>query len=103
MELLVGLFAGVLITAAVAVAVLRDRRPPQQRWLESVTRRRLLVQTRDGQTIDGQLVRNDADGIVLQPAKLDSLDRPLAGEVWIPHNRIAWVQQPGAPAGGEPR
>lgn len=63
-------------------------------WLDAVTRRRLLVQTTDGQTIDGPLVRVDADGIVVGPARHADSGQSLAGEVWIPRAKVAWVQNP---------
>lgn len=78
----------------------RDDPPPAEEahgsWLDGVTRRRVLVHTRDGQTIDGQLARVDRDGVVLAPATLADGPHDLAGEVFVPQERIAWLQQPEA-------
>lgn len=67
-------------------------------WLDEVVRRRVLVHTRDGQTIDGQLIRVDRDGVVLGPAVLADGPHDLDGEVYVARERVAWVQHP---AGGE--
>jgi hypothetical protein len=64
-------------------------------WLHEAARHRLLVHTRDGQTLDGQLARVDADGLVLDPVTLADGDHRLAGSVWVPRERVAFVQHPG--------
>lgn len=66
----------------------------QADWLETVTRRRVLVHTRDGQTLDGQLARVDRDGLVLAPASLADGPHDLDGDVFVPRDRVAWMQQP---------
>lgn len=100
--LLTALTAGVLAAGIVAVMAclagpsLGWTRPRSASWLDEAMRTRLLVNTRDGQTIDGSLVRVDADGIILAPATYET--SALAGSVWIPREHIAWVQQPPAPS-----
>lgn len=86
----------VLMPPAVAAAVglgwwLAVRR---DRWLDTVTRRRVLVHTRDGQTLDGQLARVDRDGLVLAPATWADGPHDLEGDTWVPRERVAWMQQP---------
>jgi hypothetical protein len=89
-------FAAVPVVFATAwAATYRPwRRTPPPTWLDDAMRTRLLVQTRDGQTLDGSLVRVDADGIVLHPATYGT--EKLAGEVWVARERVAWVQRPDA-------
>jgi hypothetical protein len=94
--LAVGLLA---VAAAIGVDVGRRREraaaPAEpEAWLDAVTRRRLLVQTTDGQTIEGSLARVDADGIILAPARHSDSGQDLAGEVWVPRDRVSWIQGP---------
>jgi hypothetical protein len=87
--------AALAVGLLVGVVLVWDHRPASaSSWLQGVVRRRLLVHTRDGQTIDGQLVRVDADGLVLGPAQWEGVD--VGGEVWVPRERVAWCQQPPA-------
>lgn len=85
----------VLVAAGLTVAGLLawDHRPRDPgSWLATVTRRRLLVHTVDRTTFDGQLVRVDTDGLVLQPAQWEG--QQLGGEVWVPRERVGWCQEP---------
>lgn len=68
----------------------RGRRPT---WLERATRRRVMVQTTTGQTLDGHLAEADRHGLVLQPVKLEG-GPPMAGQAYVPRERVAWIQQP---------
>ena len=64
-------------------------------WLERVTLRRIHVHTRDDQTIEGTLTVVAADGLVLTAAILHQSDNPsipMAGDVFVPSGRIAFVQ-----------
>jgi hypothetical protein len=63
-------------------------------WLQEATRSRILVNTIDGQTIEGSLVRCDADGIVVDAVRHADARQDLAGIAFIPRERISWVQQP---------
>lgn len=80
-------------TTAAMVTGWRPRRSPT--WLEDATRARIMVNTTDGHTIEGSLVRADAGGIVLSPARYTDAQQDLAGNVWIPRERVGWIQQPG--------
>lgn len=93
MEIIVGVVATVALVAA-AIAVERHRHCSREPagWLGEAVRRRLLIHTVDGQTIDGQLARVDADGLVLAPAMWEGYE--LGGQVWVPRERVAWAQQP---------
>lgn len=67
-----------------------SRRPAG--WLDDAMGRRLLVQTREGQTIEGVLTRVDVDGVEVSSPRVDGTD--LSGAAWVPRERIAWVQRP---------
>jgi hypothetical protein len=63
-------------------------------WLLRRRRRSVTVHTRDEQTIEGILAMSAPDGIVLRAARyLDTTSTiPLAGEVFIPRDRVAFIQ-----------
>lgn len=52
------------------------------------------VHTTDDQTIEGTLVADGTDGLVLTAATLHDADGPvpMAGEVFIPRGRVSFVQ-----------
>ena len=65
------------------------------RWLDRVSARKVLVHLKTDQTIDGLLVWNLADGVVLRAASMVSAgggSTPMAGEVFIPHENVLLVQ-----------
>jgi hypothetical protein len=74
-------------------------------WLQSVTLRRLHVHMLNEQTIEGTLATNAEDGLVLKAAVLHQAQQPsipMAGDVFIPRERIAFIQDVPAPTtGGE--
>lgn len=89
--------AAVVVVATVAAAAwwLTSGR---SRWLARAMRRRLLVHLTPeagGHTIDGRLARVDADGVVLAPASLSDTGVELGGDVYVPRERISFVQAPG--------
>lgn len=91
--------AGIVTGAGIVAGLLwwisrHERRLQEPRWLHEVTRRRLLVHTRDGQTLDGQLARVDVDGLILEPVTLADGGVSLDGRAWVPRERIAWIQEP---------
>lgn len=65
------------------------------KWLESVLRKRIIVHTRDNQSVDGSLVSTMDDGFVLRAARLLNQGAPattMAGEVFIPRENVAFAQ-----------
>ena len=70
----------------------------RKNWLDRVTTRKILVHQRNDQSIEGLLILNLHDGIVLRSAvmlqeKGDPI--PMAGEVYIPREQVALVQLDG--------
>lgn len=67
----------------------------RSRWLKSVTAHKVLVHQTNDASIEGLLVRDWADGITLRSAsalKSGADATPLAGEVFIPHEKVALIQ-----------
>lgn len=90
-ELTVAVVLAAAAAAGVTAIALGAHRPG---WIREATRTRLLVHTRDGQTLDGQLVREDRDGLVLDPVMLADGGISVSGRVFVPRERVAWIQQP---------
>lgn len=66
-------------------------------WLATATRRRIIVHTKTDQTFDAILEAELGDGLLLRAASLvEGPDRsvPLAGEVRIHRDNVAFVQFP---------
>ena len=64
-------------------------------WINGVLKQRLIVHTKSDQSLDGHLVAVMKDGIVLRASKLlnpAGNPTPMAGEVWIPRENVAFVQ-----------
>lgn len=98
---LLAILIALIIALFVTGSAYLDRRREEggRTWLEEATRTRVLVNTIDGQTIEGSLVRADADGIVVDAARHADAQQTIAGVAFIPRERVSWVQQPG---GGTP-
>jgi hypothetical protein len=67
-------------------------------WLESVMTKRLIVHTTKDTTIEGSLVAQYDDGIVLRAAALlgsGTAPLPMAGEVFIPREQVFFCQLDG--------
>ncbi len=82
-------FAG--LGAAALVVLMLERLS----WLRRHTRRRVLVQTSDGSSIEGVLAGVGADGLVLTSARIVSEAAPgthLIGETFVPHSRLRLLQ-----------
>lgn len=77
---------------ALLAAMLVSRRGRPSGWLEERVATRLLVHTRDGDTVDGVVTRVHRDGLELESVRWE--DRQLGGTAWVPRERIRWVQQP---------
>lgn len=64
-------------------------------WLEAVMTKRIIVHLRDDSTIDGSLMANTSDGIILRAAQLLTAGNSpvaMAGEVFIPRENVAFAQ-----------
>ncbi len=64
-------------------------------WLDSKHLHRLIVHTTDDKSVEGCVLRVARDGVVLIQSKFLDGDGqvPLAGEFFIPRDRIAFVQE----------
>lgn len=67
-----------------------------KRWVRKAVGRRILVHTKDEQTVEGILVLQGRDGLLLNVAKLYSSDGevPMAGDVFVPRENVALIQAP---------
>lgn len=68
---------------------------PAPTWLESVLKKRIIVHTRQDQSIEGTLMEQTADGIIMRASSLlgsDGKRTPMAGEVFIPRENVAFAQ-----------
>jgi hypothetical protein len=69
------------------------------RWVREHYLRRVLVHTTDGATFDGLLQSSERAAVVLVQATYTSSATeqsvPLAGETYVPRERIAFMQRPG--------
>lgn len=69
------------------------------RWVREHYLVRVLVHTTEGDTFDGLLQASEREAIILVNATFhDSGSEqvvPLAGETYVPRNRIAFMQKPG--------
>lgn len=75
-------------------AVRRSQAEPSE-WLARVTTKSVIVHQKGDTSIEGLLMLNLADGIVLRSASLlksGAPSTPLAGEVFIPRTEIALIQ-----------
>lgn len=63
-------------------------------WLSRRTKRRVVVQTKDGNSIDGLLWKTARDGIVLFDARYvgDSSPVPLDGLTYVPKANVSFLQ-----------
>lgn len=68
------------------------------RWVREHYLRRVLVHTNDGSTFDGLLQASERAAVILVNASYLSAETeqpvPLAGETYIPRERIAFMQRP---------
>lgn len=68
---------------------------PAPTWLESVLKKRIIVHTQQDQSIEGTLMEQTADGIILRASKLldaDGKATTIAGETFIPRENVAFAQ-----------
>lgn len=77
---------------------MRRREGPQISWVDEVTFDRVLVFTRDDDTVAGVITDVFCDGIQLEDAQLLRANEnpvPFAGQVFISRSNIRFVQRPG--------
>lgn len=80
------------------IAEIRKAQSEPSEWLERVTTKKIIVHQKNNASIEGLLVLNLRDGIVLRSASLlnsGAASTPMAGEVFIPREQIALVQLDG--------
>jgi hypothetical protein len=68
------------------------------KWLRQKMGRRVLVTTIRDTTVEGVLVRDYADGVVLLGAELHQAHgdpQQLAGEFFVPRAEVAFIQHEG--------
>lgn len=90
---LLALLAGVLTVAAVAGVWAYERLLCWNR----LTRRRVIVNLRDGQALEGLLLARRGPLLVLRDATLHTEGRavPVDGEAVVERDRVAWMQLHG--------
>ena len=67
----------------------------RQSWLDQVMRKRIIVHTRDDQSIDGTLWEQTSDGVILRAAQLlnpSGSPTVMPGEVWVPRENVLFAQ-----------
>lgn len=70
----------------------RDAAPT---WLDRVMRKKIVLHTLNDQSIEGVLMEQTADGIIMRASSLlgsDGKRTPMAGEVFIPRENVAFAQ-----------
>lgn len=94
----------VLLVVAIAAAAWTSRaRPvdgelqeletgPPDGWLAGRLHRRVIVHTADERSIEGLLVGEWPDGLVLRAATYLETGAELAGEVWVPRRQVLFAQ-----------
>lgn len=68
---------------------------PKPTWLDRVMRKRIIVHTRQDQSIEGTLMEQTEDGLILRAAKLllpDGKATSMAGECFVPRENVAFAQ-----------
>jgi hypothetical protein len=70
----------------------------QRNWLRTRTAERVLVHTVDDKSIKGYLEVVARDGLLLRAAVLllEETEHPLDGELWLPRERVQFVQLGGS-------
>ncbi len=67
----------------------------KREWLDQVMTRNITLHLKTDQTIEGLLVANYTDGVVLRSASLlnsGAPATPMAGEVYIPRSNVLMAQ-----------
>lgn len=66
-----------------------------RQWFTDVLRKRVVVHTKNDQSIEGVLMEHMRDGIILRASKLlgpEGKQTPMAGEVFVPRENVAFAQ-----------
>lgn len=92
-----GIQLAVLVGAAVVTTVVAELvRRHRRGWLARVRGERVLVHTIHDQTLEGSLVEVLRDGLVLKaPRMIDDAPVAIAGDVFVPREKVALVQRLG--------
>lgn len=64
-------------------------------WLERMLRRRVVIHTKDDNSLEGSLWETTDDGLILRAAQLlnaNGAPTAMAGEVFIPRLNVAFAQ-----------
>jgi hypothetical protein len=83
-----------LDAAEAAVADLRGA-AAARRWLDGVLRKKVIVHTRQDQSIEGVLMETTVDGLILRAARLldaSGKGTSMAGETFVPRENVAFAQ-----------
>ena len=79
----------------------REKPPAELGWWERAHKRHVMVHQTDDRTIRGYVKEVAPDGVLLASAEYlpdQGAPMPLGGEVFIPRERVNWVQVLPAPA-----
>lgn len=67
-----------------------------RRWLKTKIRKKAIVYTVEGKSLEGWLVDTDREGVVLNDVHLhaDTMNQPvpMPGDVFVPRHQIEFVQ-----------
>ena len=68
------------------------------RWINRLTRRRVVCHLKDGTSLRGWLTHTYQDALILANADAlaGDLSTPIDGEAVIPRTNLAWIQDLGA-------
>lgn len=91
-EVLILAMAAVAVVGMITGAVMAHK-SRQPTWLDRVTADHVVVHTVDGTSFAGLLAETAADGVVLRAARMLDHDVDLAGDVFVPRGRVAFVQR----------
>jgi hypothetical protein len=64
-------------------------------WLARVLKRQIIVHTRSDQSIEGVLMEQSPDGLILRAAYLledNGRKTSIAGETWVPRGNVSFAQ-----------
>ena len=81
-----------LVSADRAAGLIPGRR--RRGWLDRHTAERVIVHTTEDQTLDGLLREVTRDGLVLATVTLVDHAVDVAGDVWVPREKVAMIQRP---------